>query len=210
MESKKTYKIGITGGLASGKSTITKFLEASGVSVLNADSVLYNLFVCYPDITQRISDHFGDDVLDSHRRIVYKKLNALMFSSPEVKKYVDGLTYPKVREEIKRYLYGPIGTNIRGVLFSSLIEMGIEHLFDEIWVLTIDPKIQRERLMKRDRISEEEAMVRIQNSPQVDLSNLKADANYLIIDNSDIQFETQQKVLEALNKIKRKFFRTTF
>ena len=101
--------------------------------------------------------------------------------SKDNKKFIDEVVNPLIREEIKRFLYGPLGTYIRVVESPQLFETGSEHLYDEIWTVSADEASILERVMARDHIRHEEAHLRL--IAEMPLSE-KMEKSHRVIDNS--------------------------
>lgn len=203
MHDKKIIKIGITGGTGAGKSMVGKILERYHVSILDAHRVMFNLLNSAP--SQRLVDNamalYGEEVSDKSGRFSPKKACLFFQSGYRNDPISDEYLYTKVRDEIKRFLYGPIGGAIRAVEYGLILESKIEHLYDEIWCVTLQEDIQKERLMARDDMSEFEAEERIRQGMT---QEAKVELSKRTIDNSGDRFKTEQQTMTALNDCKRK------
>lgn len=195
----KTYKIGITGGLCTGKTSVRKVLARLGVSTMDSEEVINSVITAKTDLTRRLVRHFGKSVLDSLGRLSPKKLEQVILSNPVEKKYLEESINPMVREEVKKFLYGPLGTNIRAVESPNLFETDSAHLYDEIWTVFTTGTIQKERLIKRDQLDKDTAELRIIS--EFDIENKKAQSQRLI-DNSGDWLHTEQLVKKALDEVK--------
>ncbi len=203
----KTYKVGITGSVASGKSLVQQQLAKSGLSVLDTMDVIYTILAGNPSLTQQLTKHFGKDVVDTHGHISRKKLEKIQFENPMERKFFEETVSPLVREEIKRFLFGPLGTYIRAVESPRLFETESQHLYDEVWVVKVNPKVQLQRMMERDHLLLEEAELRVLAEwPQ----EKKIEIADRIIDNSGDRHSTEIQVREALDEIKNKVFSIGF
>lgn len=204
MQYKQTIKIGITGGICSGKSLVGKCLERYGIGNMDTTETINALITTQPKFAEKAIAHFGEEVLDRNGRLSVKKMSSIIMTTTEQQSFMDEMIYSKVREEIKRFLYSPIGTAIRCVQFPWLFETHTEHLYDEVWTVRVDSEIQKERLMHRDELSEFEAEERIRAFwPQ----DVKVELSKRVIDNTGDRFKTEQQVMTALNDIKRKLMR---
>lgn len=201
----KTYKIGITGGTGSGKSVVKHILSNAGLSVVDADSILSILMGGNPQLTRQITKKFGSDVIDRYGNISPQKLEKIQFENPFERKFVQDLVNPLIREEIKRFLYGPLGTYIRAVEWAQIYENDCQHLFDEIWLVRVDPTIQINRMMGREAILHEEAELRIiAESPTT--QEQKAGMADRVIDNSGDRAHTDAQVKKYLEDIRDRVF----
>jgi dephospho-CoA kinase len=201
---KQTIKIGITGGLCSGKTLVGKSLEKYGVSNLDTTDTVMNLVATNPRFIEKAAEHFGEEVQDRQGRFSNKKMTLLLLASHIDVPFVEDMIYAKVRDEMKRFLYSPIGTAIRVVQYPLIYETKSDHLFDEVWTVTIDPEIQKERLMSRDDLSEFEAEERIRASLS---QEIKTELSKRVIDNSGDRYKTEQQAMTALNDCKRKLLK---
>lgn len=147
------YKIGITGSVCSGKSAVRHSLRHFGVSTLDVEDIGMQLLLDQPNrLSIRLSDHFGTEVLDLRGRLSPGKLRGVLNAQPERKGSLNELLSPVLREEVKRFLYGPAGGRLRAVESTYLLEMNMAHLFDEIWLVNAPPELRIKRLMARNHL----------------------------------------------------------
>lgn len=204
---KSIYKIAIIGASSSGKSFIGKFMEKYSVSVLDVIDVISELIdMQHPDLSFRAKDLFGKEILNDRKRVCPRKIGSLiMMASPKQRAFLDKEIYGKVREEIKRFLFGSLGGNIRVVLLPPSFESGTEHLYDEIWGITVrNPDILKSRLMEQEELNEFEAEERIRAFWSCDYvpQNCK-----VLINNSNSREQTEQQVLNLINDLKKRCLR---
>lgn len=197
----KTYKIGITGGICSGKSVVRNMIVKNGMSAMDTMDVIYSILSGNKQLVREITDRFGAEVVDATGHLSKKKLEKMQFDSPIKRKYFQDTVNPGIREEMKRFLFGPLGSYIRAVESPWLFETGTEHLFDEIWVMKIDPAVQIKRLMERDRLLMEQAELRIISEMQ---QEQKIEMATRIIDNSGERQATEAHVRGMLDEIKNR------
>lgn len=193
------FILGITGGISSGKSLVVKILRDFGVQVISADEIVHHL-LSQSYYLNKIKEFFGDEVFDGEI-LNRRKLGKIIFSSEEKRRILNNLLHPPVlrtmKEEIEK------NKEKKGILAFEvplLFEVGIEDWFDEIWVVYCSFEIQIERLMKRDNISYEEALNKINS--QMPLDEKIKRANY-VIDNSGNIEDTIKQVRERFCHIKR-------
>lgn len=191
--------IGLTGGIASGKSSVAGIFEELGVPVIDADQLAREAVLPGSRSLIRIAGIFGDDVIAADGMLDRKHLGSLVFADPEKRRLLEGILHPEIRrlgeERIAREIAA--GHHLLVYMAPLLIEAGALDRVDEIWVVTVRPEIQLARLMARDGISSEDAQ-RIIDS-QMPLSE-KASYGRVLIDNSGTPEETRRLVTEIWKK----------
>ena len=173
MKQNRCKIIGITGGIASGKSTVSDILRKKGYTVIDADDISRKVTDIGESAYEKIHEYFGDDILRKDLSIDRKKLGSIIFGDEE-KIFLD---IPLLIEEIE-----------------NSKKYGIE--YDEIWLVFVSEKEQRERLMMRDKISSEEAEKRIKSQMSMDFKRKYATR---LIDNQYGK-EHLTKIVEKLVK----------
>ena len=168
-------KIAITGNIASGKSQVEKILEKS-FAVYDSDKIAHK-------ILDEITDFYGYDVF-TNGKIDRKKLGKLVFSNSEIKKQLEDIVHPRVKEEILKIFEKHRDKKVVFVSVPLLYEANFEVLFDKVILIAVDDEIRLKRLMKRDNSTKEEAQKRI-NSQMRQEEKLKL-ADYVIFNNSDL------------------------
>lgn len=183
-----SYKIGVTGGIASGKSLVCSFLREFGIPVISADEIVKEL---QKDAyyLMKIKELFGDEVFDGEN-LNRKKLASIIFSDENKRELLNKLLHPPVLLEIKKRMESLKDHKIIAVEVPLLFEVGIEDWFDEIWVVYIPKDLQVKRIIERDNITEEEALLRINS--QISLENKVKRANYVIYNDKDIEYTKKQ------------------
>ncbi len=155
--------IGLTGGIASGKTTVAEIFENRGIPVVSADLV-YREEIIKPEtpVWKEIVDYFGEEILLDNKEINRKKLADIVFHSWWKRRKLNKITHaPIIRQTMRRARELEREHQIVLVEFPLLFETKSEMLFDLIVVVFTDINKQVERLMKRDQISEREALYRI-------------------------------------------------
>ena len=189
--------IGITGGIASGKSNVSNICKELGYEVIDSDSIVKELSEKNKPLYNAYLKEFGPDFLDLEGNLDKKKLGKLIFNNLELKKKMDKISHPIVVEEIKNRI-----SNINdGLIFVDiplLYEAKLEYLCDKVICVFLKKKLQVERLMARDGIDEDYALAKIHS--QMDLYMKKELADYVI--NSQGEFsETKKQVVNVINDI---------
>jgi len=178
--------IGLTGGIASGKSTVSGILRGLGAEIIDADVIGREIVEPGRPAWDAIRREFGDGVLRSDGGIDRQKLGALAFSKQAALRRLNELTHPHIRrvvedriQEARVRAEGPPPAVV--VDAALLLEAGMDSLVDIVWLVRVAPEIQAARLMKRDRFSEETAMKRIRAQA---IGRKTTDLPVAIIDNS--------------------------
>ena len=154
--------IGITGGIASGKSTVTNFLRQKGFQVVDADAVVHQLQKPGGRLYQVLVQHFGQEILLKNGELNRPLLASLIFSKTEEREWSKSTQGEIIREELAALRDRLSQTE--AIFFMDiplLFEQGYANWFDETWLIYVDRDIQLERLMKRDQLSKEVAESRL-------------------------------------------------
>ena len=154
--------IGITGGIASGKSTVTEFLRQKGFQVVDADAVVHQLQKRGGRLYQVLVEHFGEKILLENGELYRTLLASLIFSNPEEQEWSKRTQGEIIREELA--VLRNQFAQTEALFFMDiplLFEQDYASWFDETWLVYVNRDIQLERLMKRDQISKEAAESRL-------------------------------------------------
>ena len=154
--------IGITGGIASGKSTVTDFLRQKGFQVVDADAVVHQLQKPGGRLYQVLVEHFGEKILLENGELNRTLLASLIFSNPEEQEWSKRTQGEIIREELAALRNQLAQTE--SLFFMDiplLFEQNYASWFDETWLVYVNRDVQLERLMKRDQISKEAAESRL-------------------------------------------------
>jgi len=157
-------KVGLTGGIASGKSIVLKILASLGCHTINADQIVHALYGPGSEVTRRLAETFSPEIMDGHGQIDRKKLGKIVFSDAEKRKVLNDIVHPAVLAEEKKLLEefavkAPEGIAV--VDAALMIEAGSFIFYDKIIVVVADREIRLKRLMLRDACTESEALSRI-------------------------------------------------
>lgn len=154
--------IGITGGIASGKSTVTEFLRQKGFQVVDADAVVHQLQKPGGQLYQVLVEHFGEKILLENGELNRPLLASLIFSNPEEQEWSKRTQGEIIREELAALRNQFAQTEALFFMdIPLLFEQDYASWFDETWLIYVNREIQLERLMKRDQISKEAAESRL-------------------------------------------------
>ena len=154
--------IGITGGIASGKSTVTEFLRQKGFQVVDADAVVHQLQKPGGRLFQILVEHFGEKILLENGELNRPLLASLIFSNPEEQEWSKRTQGEIIREELAALRNQFAQTEALFFMdIPLLFEQDYASWFDETWLVYVNRDVQLERLMKRDQISKEAAESRL-------------------------------------------------
>lgn len=193
--------IGLTGGIASGKSTVSRALRELGAIVIDADEVAHTIMEPGKPAWEDIIEHFGSGVLNADQTIDREKLGAIVFNNPERLQVLNQITHPRVGEQFKQIITTLRAEKSDAVLFMEvplLYETHMERICDEVWVVWVDEETQIQRLMKRDGLLREDALKRIDAQMSLDEKARRAD---FVIDNRYSIEETIASATKYYNNI---------
>jgi len=174
--------IGITGGLATGKSTVSDYLESQyGLRILDADLYAREATEKNNSILGEIVNRYGQKILLDSGQLDRLQLAQIIFNQGQEKKWLENLIHPYVK---KRFLEDLHSSNDDVIVFvvPLLFEVGMQNMVDETWLVTCSPQQQIERVIKRNSLSKEQALARINNQWDLDTKRNLAD---LIIENTE-------------------------
>ncbi|WP_173202160.1 dephospho-CoA kinase [Geobacter sp. SVR] len=185
--------IGLTGGIATGKSSVARFIAELGGAVIDADELSRQVVSPGSPGLERLVAVFGEEMLLPDGSLDRKRLGRVVFVDDEQRRRLEQIVHPEIRRLAAERIAAAADEGHRTVFYMAplLIEAGASELVDEIWVVTVDPEVQLERLMLRDGITREEAL-RI-TACQMPLGE-KARHGRIVIDNSGPPAETQRLV----------------
>ena len=194
--------IGITGGIASGKSTVTEFLRQQGYQVIDADQVVHELQESGGRLYQALLSAFGPAILQEDGRLNRPKLGAMIFGNPELLAQSSQIQNQIIREELagRRDLLAE-KEDIFFMDLPLLFELGYESWFDQIWLVDVTEETQLSRLMTRNALSQKEAEKRI--AAQLSLQEKRNRADVLIDNNGPLEL-TQEQLRDTLQKLERR------
>lgn len=192
--------IGLTGGIACGKSTIATLLKRLGAVIIDADQESKRLLNSNSPTWKSLVKEFGTDILNPDQSINRRKLGNMVFGNAELLAKLNSITHPGViraiSEKIERYKDEARWPAI--VLDVPLLyEVGAEKLADVVWVVSVDEKTQIDRLMKRDKMDNSQALQRLEAQMPLAEKEARADA---VIYNTGTRRQTREAVLKLWQK----------
>ncbi|GAB5054608.1 MULTISPECIES: dephospho-CoA kinase [Pediococcus] len=192
--------LGLTGSIATGKSTVSQYLKELGFPVIDADIVARKIVAPGQPVTQRLRQTFGNQIFEGDV-LNRKKLGNLVFSDSEALKKLNELMQPAIRVEIEFQIRTlKKGSDNLIVLDAPLLlEQGYQSLVDQIMVVTSSSAVQLERLKQRDGLSDKEARQRVLSQWS---QKKKIEMADIVIDNGRSIEETHRQVLKWLDNRK--------
>jgi dephospho-CoA kinase len=187
-------KVGLTGNIGSGKSTVARIFEILGVPVYHADREAKK-FLIYPDVINKLTHRFGPEILEANQ-INRKKLADIVFYDSESLNFLNGLIHPLVRDDLQKWIstveHNPYFVQEAAILFES----GFHTFFDVTVVVTCPREIAIERIIQRDGTDEKAVLARIEKQwPE----EKKIELSDFVIDNSGAELLIP-RVLEIHSK----------
>ena len=185
--------IGLTGGIGSGKSTVSQFLQELGAVVLDADKVGHEAYLPGTETWQELVAAFGEEILTPDGNIDRKKLGGIVFSNPESLKRLNQIVHPRMFEMMKARIeeYRQQGVKVVVLEAAILLEANWTPLVDEIWVTVASELAVVERAKERTGLPEEQILARIRSQLSVEERTKHAD---VVIHNDGNLDELQKKV----------------
>lgn len=193
-------KIGLTGGVASGKSTVADLLRKKGVKVIDADAIAHQLMTPETEMGQKVLDYFGEDILLSSTEIDRKKLGKIVFNDQAARQKLNEITHPYIIKELNRKMEIILENNdIVVAEVALLIETDMMNLFDEIWVVYANKEVQIRRLINRNNYKQDRAQRQVEAQLPLQKKTKYADR---VITNNGSRDELEKKVDEVWQEFK--------
>jgi len=179
--SRPILRVGLTGGIASGKTTVARILAEHGAFVIEADDVAHGLLEPGTPVYSAVVDRFGPEILDSSGRIVRSRLAARVFGDADTRGALNAIVHPSVRAEANRRIeaYGPDGRSPIAVFDAALlVESGAYRDYHKLVVCRCSREAQVRRLIVRDNLTTDQVHARI--AAQAPLRDKLRVADYVI------------------------------
>jgi dephospho-CoA kinase len=193
--------IGITGGIGSGKSTVTEFLKEKGYPVVDADLIARKVVEPGTRVLAELVSHFGQGILQTDGTLDRNKLAEVAFSTPSNKEMLDRLTHGAILATISKQiekLQDELNPALIFVDAALLIETGLYRIMDEVWLVTAQESLRIQRVVTRDRIDSEKVKKRIRLQMT---DEQKARHAFRLINNPG----TKEELYEIIEKILRDY-----
>lgn len=192
-------KVGLTGGIGSGKSTITEMLKEKDIPVIDADKISRDIFQIYPEAAYKIRKAFGDRFFYENGDLKRRELGNFVFQDNKRKEKLEDITLPYITKEIFTRIeqYNKYGAKIIVIDAPTLIEVNLHKRMDFNILVWVDIDTQVERVKNRDLLSTQNIMNRI--NAQIPLDEKKKYVDFIIDNRGDLNHTKEQ--LEEILKI---------
>lgn len=186
--------IGLTGGIATGKSTVSSLLVKKGALLVDADAIARDVMLPGNPVLAAVTASFGQGILHEDGTLDRKKLGSIVFGDKKALETLNSISHPEIRKEIRKQMLELETTfpeRLVVVDIPLLYESGLESIFEQVWVVYAPRHIQKERLMSRDLLSDGQAEARLQSQMDIEVKRSLADQ---VIDNSQTLAVTEQQL----------------
>jgi dephospho-CoA kinase len=191
--------IGLTGGIASGKSTVSNLIKLEGIPVVDADLIAREVVEKGETAYEQIVEVFGTEILTVDGTLDRKKLGSIVFSDEHKRLLLNDIVHPAIRvrmqEKIEQWKQEGFRTIVLDI--PLLYESKLTYMVEKVIVVYVDQQLQKERLKNRDQYSDEEALARI--NAQLPLKEKITYADEVIHNNGSLD-ETKNQLLAILTK----------
>jgi len=190
--------IGLTGGIATGKSTVCKILKGLNVKIIDSDKIAHQVLT-YNDVIDKIKDQFGEKILDQKGNINRKKLGSIVFEDDKKRKLLESITHPKIFTIIENKIEEYKDSEGKIIVLDAplLFETSLDKKVDETWVVYTSKETQINRIIERDNLNKKEAMQRIDAQMDLDKKAEKAD---IVINNEGSIADLEKKITKLVEK----------
>ncbi|MGO8989382.1 MAG: dephospho-CoA kinase [bacterium] len=195
--------VGLTGGVASGKTAVSQVLREEGAYIIDADQIARELVQPHKPAWNEIIRAFGKEILQEDRSVDRKELADKIFADPEQRKVLNQILHPRIKEEIARRAREIGQKNPEAIVVIDaplLVELGMHHNVDRLIVVTSTQTQQMERLKKRDGRSPEEALRLLSSQMPVEEKEKLAD---FVVRNEGSLEEMKKRAKEVFKELKR-------
>jgi dephospho-CoA kinase len=197
------WVIGVTGGIASGKSTVMRLLARRGVATISSDDLAHQCLLPHRPSYKKIVKHFGAGILSRKRQIDRARLGRIVFSKPQERRWLERQIHPYVIKELKTFT-----KRHRGLIaldIPLLFEKRLERLVDQTLVVSCSQNDQIKRLKRRNGLSSKEARLRIRAQMPLTIKRRRAD---YVLKNNGNRAALARQVVRLLRKLKNQIKKT--
>ncbi|AXF55880.1 dephospho-CoA kinase [Salicibibacter kimchii] len=191
--------IGLTGGIASGKSLLAEYMQAWDLPIIDADAIAREVVEPGRPAYEEIKDFFGNEVFHEDGTLDRKALGSIIFADKEKRNRLNKITHPAIHKEMMNKKEALLNEGNRALIFDIplLVENGRMNIVDRVLLAYVSEDVQLKRLMERDRSSKEEALERIRSQMPLKEKKDYADA---VVDNNGSRVESKNQLLHILTK----------
>ena len=190
------YIVGLTGGIATGKSTVSAMLAELGAYIIDTDKIAHAVVLPGQPAFHAVVAHFGGGIVRSDGTLNREVLGEIIFKSPEERTCLERITHPFIEKRVNEDIQKgeELGYKLVVVDVPLLFEVGWQNKVDEVWVVYVDQKVQISRLIARNQLTYEQAQIRINAQLHVEEKAKQAD---VVIDNTLDKENTKKQVISA-------------
>lgn len=194
--------IGLTGSIATGKSTVARMLEELGAVVIDADKIARQVVEPGQPAWFKLRERFGKEVFLENGKLNRKALGAIVFQDEQARQDLNRIVHPEIRKVMEQEKQAAHKQQVEWIVLDIplLFESGLEHMVDKILVVYVPESLQKKRLIERDQLTEEEANRRINSQLSIEQ---KKHMGHAYIDNSGSLEETRAQLLHILEQWSR-------
>ena len=196
-----TRVIGLTGGIGSGKSTVSRFLAELGAVIIDADKIGHEIYRPDTDTWRQLVKTFGSGILAADNTIDRKKLGVIVFGNKQELQRLNAIIHPQITEEIKKRIAECQRQAVKVIVLDApvLLEANAKNLVDEVWVVVADEDKVIKRAAARTGLSEQQIRDRIYS--QLPNAERTKDAR-VVINNDGSNEDLGEKIKELWEQIK--------
>ena len=201
MNAGRPLRVGLTGGIASGKSTVAEMLRQLGAVVIDTDQIAREVVQPGSPALQSLRERYGESILDDDGSLRREQLGEIVFASPAEKEWLEQLLHPLIKARADELAQQASEQGAAVVVFDVplLLESGWDKNVDQVWVVYVPPVVQRQRLALRDGFSESAVSARLAAQWP---SGKKAQRAELVIDNAGTLDQTRRQVETAWQAVR--------
>lgn len=195
--------IGLTGGIASGKSLVTRIFRELGAHIIDADKIVHELLSNGQEVHREVVEHFGAHIQQPDGTVDRRKLGEIVFNDPEQRAWLNQCIHPRVFEAYQQQVKRLKERDPEAIVVMDaalLIETGYHKMMDRLVVVYAGEQDQSQRLRERNHFTEEQALARIRS--QMPLDEKKKYAQH-VIDNTGTREETERQAREIFEILKQ-------
>lgn len=181
--------VGLTGGIGSGKTTVSQIFAKLGATIIDTDIIARDLVLPGSSVLAQISAYFGRDILDDQGNLQRRQLRTLIFDNPQHKRWLEKLLHPLILTEVKIQLQ-QASTAYTLIAIPLLFESAIKFPIQRILVVDTPPELQLQRLLQRDQISTQQALAILQS--QTTREQRLAGADDILVNDGSLEYLSQQ------------------
>ena len=200
----KPISAGLTGGIATGKSTVAGMFRNLGAALVDADETAREIVRPGQEAWQEVVDAFGEEIVDSQGAIDRPKLGQMVFHDSQARRRLEAILHPRIQSAMEEKRWALIRGARHPVILMDiplLFETGQQDRFAEVIVVYVPEKVQLARLIQRERFSPAEAQARLEAQISIEIKRLMATR---LIDNSGSRDQTRTQVKKIYQQLKLK------